>query len=62
MADLARVRKQAGVSLRTLESLSGVSRTTIHYAEKGVNSPQLDTFVAMANALGYDVALVPLPT
>lgn len=46
----ARVAK--GLTQEQLAELAGVSPTYISVVERGIKSPQLDTFVPLCNALG----------
>ena len=48
-------RKAAGLSLRSLATISGVSFTTIDKIERGTQDPRLSTLIAFAKALEISV-------
>lgn len=51
-------RRRVGLSQVVLADVIGVHRTTVGNTEAGRFDPRLTTFVAQANALGFDVTLV----
>lgn len=51
---LRTARLDAGLSLRSLEALSGVSRDTLHRAETGRTAPSADTLARILCALRVD--------
>jgi transcriptional regulator with XRE-family HTH domain len=54
---LSAQRKKLGISMRTLSVRSGVNQATIVRLEHGdIRSPQPDTFVDLARALGISVS------
>ena len=52
MIELARARKDRGISQKKLEELSGVKQPIIARMEKGSTSPQLDTVLKVLAPLG----------
>ncbi len=46
------LRTQRGMSLRTLATCSGISKSTINRIENGVTSPTIAELDALANVLG----------
>ena len=60
MAELARARRERGISQKKLEELSGVRQPVIARMERGNTSPQLDTVLKVLAPLGKTLALVPL--
>ena len=52
MIELARARKERGLSQRGLEELSGVKQPVIARMENGSTSPQLDTVLKVLAPLG----------
>ena len=52
MIELARARKELGISQKKLEELSGVKQPIIARMEKGSTSPQLDTVLKVLAPLG----------
>jgi transcriptional regulator with XRE-family HTH domain len=56
-------RERRGLSQDDLAwMINRASYQTIWQWESGANSPTIDNLRQWANALGYDVALTPLPT
>ena len=55
MKNLTTIRKQKGLSLRKLSSLSGVAWQVIHRIEQGKVSPTIRTLEKLADALGCTV-------
>ena len=51
-------RKNKGITQEELAALADVSPTHIGVIERGVKIPNLDTFVAIANALGVSADLL----
>ena len=52
MIELARARKERGISQKKLEELSGVKQPIIARMERGTTSPQLDTVLKVLAPLG----------
>lgn len=53
------LRKRRNYSAAELGHRIGIGRSTMYYRERGQRSPDIDGLIAHANALGYDVVLVP---
>ena len=51
-------REKRGLSQAELARLSGLDRQLINKTESGVSIPATKTFVALANALNYDIEYV----
>lgn len=51
-------RTKKNLTLKQLEAMSGVSKTTLNYIENGKTSPTLDQLEAIAKAL--DVSMTDL--
>ena len=60
MVEMARARKERGISQKRLEELSGVRQPIIARMERGSTSPQLDTVLKVLAPLGKTLAVVPL--
>lgn len=52
---LAEIRAKQDIPLRTLEKLSGVSKTHIHNIESGNTMPTIDILCKLASALRVPV-------
>ena len=52
---LAEIRARQDIPLRTLEKLSGVSKTHIHNIESGNTMPTIDVLCKLASALHVPV-------
>lgn len=48
-------RERQGLSLKQFGALSGVERTTVAKAERGLRSPSLHICLRIADALGLDL-------
>jgi DNA-binding XRE family transcriptional regulator len=53
-------RREAGLTQAKLAKLSGVAQADISRVESGRANPTVSTLAAIARALGYSLALVPL--
>lgn len=51
-----KLRTIRGYSLRELEELSGVSKTTINNIENGKANPTMETLLLLAKALGVELS------
>ena len=60
MIEIARARKERGISQKKLEELSGVKQPIIARMERGETSPQIDTVLKVLAPLGKTLAVVPL--
>lgn len=56
---LRALRKRRNYSAAGLGHRLGICRSAMYYRERGQTSPDVAGFIAHANALGYDVVLVP---
>ena len=59
LGDLAKLRKEKGMSQVELAELTGNKQQAISRIENRENSPTLKTFCGILDVLGYDVQLVP---
>lgn len=50
--------KEQGISQSNLCRRSGITRSTLSAIIKGTRSPGLNTFISIADALGYDLKIV----
>lgn len=55
-ATLREARTQRGMAQEALAHLAGLDRTYISTLELGRNNPRLDTMLAIADALGIELA------
>ena len=62
MIELANARAEKGISQKKLEELSGVKQPIIARMERGITSPQIDTFLKVLAPLGKTLAIVPIPS
>ncbi|MBI3973315.1 MAG: helix-turn-helix transcriptional regulator [Chloroflexi bacterium] len=53
-------RREAGLTQAQLAKLTGVGQADISRIERGRANPTVSTLAAVAHALGYGLALVPL--
>lgn len=60
MIQIARARKESGVTQKKLEELSGVRQPVIARMETGVTSPRLDTVMKVLAALGKKLVITDL--
>ena len=60
MVEIARARRERGISQKKLEELSGVRQPVIARMERGNTSPQIDTVLKVLAPLGKTLAVVPL--
>ena len=60
MIEIAKARKERGMSQRDLEAVSGVKQPIIARMERGQTSPQIDTVLKVLAPLGKTLAIVPL--
>ena len=56
---LARARRRARLTQQQLADRIGVTNMAISLIELGKNRPAHDTLARIADALGYDLALIP---
>lgn len=50
------VRQKRGLTLRQLEELTGIGKTTLNNIENGLVSPTLNQIEAIARALGVNMS------
>lgn len=50
-------RVKQGLSVSKFAEKTGICHSTIHSFEKGKRIPMLDTFLILADSLGYEVIL-----
>ena len=62
MLEIARARRERGISQKKLEELSGVKQPIIARMEKGSTKPQLDTILKVLAPLGKTLYIGDLPT
>ena len=55
--ELTNARHKMGLSQKKLEELSGVKQPIIARMEKGVTTPQLETFLKLLSALGKTIKI-----
>jgi len=60
MIQIARARKEQGITQKKLEELSGVRQPVIARMETGATSPQLDTVMKVLAALGKKLVITDL--
>ena len=61
MIEIARARRERGISQKKLEELSGVKQPIIARMEKGSTKPQLDTILKVLAPLGKTLYIGDLP-
>jgi transcriptional regulator with XRE-family HTH domain len=54
------IRKEAGVSAKTLASRTGTGMNTIYNFEKGRTNPALETFEKWLNELGHELEILQI--
>jgi len=60
MIEIAKARKERGITQARLEELSGVRQPIIARMERGTTTPQIDTILKVLAPLGMTLAVVPL--
>jgi DNA-binding XRE family transcriptional regulator len=61
MLEIARARRERGITQKKLEALSGVKQPIIARMEKGSTKPQLDTILKVLAPLGKTLYIGDLP-
>lgn len=61
-ADLLAMRLARGLTQREAAELIGLRQSDISALERGAHSPYLDTVLALADAYGCDLVLLPRDT
>lgn len=62
IGELAKARKEQGLTQRELEVLSGVKQPIIARMENGTTTPNLNTLLKVLAPLGKTLAIVPIET
>lgn len=57
LEQLAELRMQRGVNLRTLSEMTGYNISNLSLIERGERQPQLDTLEKILNALGAELTI-----
>ncbi len=60
ICEFIRLRKQMGLTQKSLAELSGVVREKIAKIENRLNSPQLNSLIKILEPIGYTVKIVPI--
>lgn len=60
IGELAKARKEQGLTQRELEALSGVKQPVIARIENGTATPNLNTILKVLAPLGKTLAVVPI--
>lgn len=55
--ELIQIRKDKGLTQRDLSKISDIAQPAIARFEKKTHTPTLETFINLADALGYKVVL-----
>ena len=53
------VRKKRGISTQDIERKTAISRVTYYHYREGENTPTVDRFLRIADAVGLKVVLLP---
>ena len=53
-------RKKRNLTMRTLESRSGITAAQINNIEKGKNNPTIGTYLKLLNAMDFDIEIIDL--
>ncbi|MCH5192633.1 MAG: helix-turn-helix transcriptional regulator [Oscillospiraceae bacterium] len=62
IGEIAKARKEQGLTQRELEALSGVKQPIIARIENGTSIPNLNTVLKVLAPLGKTLAVVPIDT
>ena len=60
ICDFIKLRKEKGLTLKSLAELSGVIREKIAKIENHLNSPQINSLIKILEPIGYTVKIVPI--
>jgi hypothetical protein len=60
VAEVAKLRREKGITQKQLEKLSGVKQPVIARIETGAAVPQISTVIKLLAPLGKTLAIVPL--
>lgn len=60
IGEIAKARKELGLTQKQIEEMSGVKQPIIARMEKGTTDPQLSTILKVLNSLGKTLQIVDL--
>ena len=60
ICDFIKLRKEKGLTHKSLAELSGVIREKIAKIENHINSPQINSLIKILEPIGYTVKIVPI--
>ena len=60
ICDFIKLRKDNGLTQKSLAEMSGVIREKIAKIENHLNSPQLNSLIKILEPIGYTVKIVPI--
>lgn len=60
ICDFIKLRKEKGLTQKSLAELSGVIREKIAKIENQLNSPQINSLIKILEPIGYTVKIVPI--
>lgn len=60
ICDFIKLRKEKGLTQKSLAELSGVIREKIAKIENHLNSPQINSLIKILEPIGYTVKIVPI--
>jgi transcriptional regulator with XRE-family HTH domain len=56
--NIRKARLQRGIKITHLAQLTGISRRTLQYVERGVSIPRISTVQAIARVLGVNMGVL----
>ncbi|MGM9879079.1 MAG: helix-turn-helix domain-containing protein [Bacilli bacterium] len=60
ICDFIKLRKEKGLTQKSLAELSGVIREKIAKIENHLNSPQINSLIKILEPIGYTIKIVPI--
>lgn len=60
ICDFIKLRKEKGLTQKSLAELSGVVREKIAKIENQLNSPQINSLIKILEPLGYTIKIAPI--
>lgn len=60
ICDFIKLRKEKGLTQKSLAELSGVIREKIAKIENQLNSPQINSLIKILEPIGYTIKIVPI--
>ena len=60
ICDFIKLRKEKGLTQKSLAELSGVIREKVAKIENHLNSPQINSLIKILEPIGYTVKIVPI--